>query len=300
MYEIGTCPLGVLFLTIGVDVQKDRLIYEVVGWGRGKCSWSIDAGTLPGDTSDMTDQGPWPRLDALLNRGFPHPNGLELKSALTAVDSGFNTQTVYNWARKYPMSKVIAVKGVDTASVLIGSPSPVDISVNGKKLKRGYKVWPVAGNIAKSELYGFLQLFAPTDEAKATGASQKPGFCTFPQYGEEFFQQLTAEHLVAQRVRGGFTRFAWELIPGRQNHALDCRVYARAAAALVGLDRFRESDWTILEQRLGLSPPPEPEPARAPQPPTTTTTMGAPPPAPRRDPWLGAHRRNGGWLKGRD
>jgi hypothetical protein len=37
-------PAGVLFLTAGVDVQKDRLVYEVVGWGRDKRSWSIDAG----------------------------------------------------------------------------------------------------------------------------------------------------------------------------------------------------------------------------------------------------------------
>jgi phage terminase large subunit GpA-like protein len=35
-YAIGTVPAGALFLTAGVDVQKDRLVYEVVGWGRGK------------------------------------------------------------------------------------------------------------------------------------------------------------------------------------------------------------------------------------------------------------------------
>ncbi len=299
MYEIGTCPPGVLFLTVGVDVQKDRLIYEVVGWGRGKKSWSIDVGTLQGDTADMTAVGPWPRLDALLARGFPHAGGLELHIALMAVDSGFNTQTVYNWARRHPMSRVIAVKGVDTASVLIGSPSMVDISTNGKKLKRGYKVWPVAGNIAKSELYGWLQLFAPTDEARSKGALDAPGTCTFPQYGEDFFRELTAEHLVAHKVRGGFVRFVWELIPGRQNHALDCRVYARAAAALVGLDRFRESDWATLEQRLGVKPPEPPAPAAVPiaaAPVAVPRTVAAP--VMRRDPWLGGRPR-GGWLKGR-
>lgn len=292
MYEIGTCPPGVLFLTIGVDVQKDRLIYEVVGWGRGKCSWSIDAGAFHGDTSDMTAHGPWPRLDVLLDRGFPMASGLELHAALTAVDSGFNTQTVYNWARRHPMSKVIAVKGVDTASVLIGTPSPVDIAINGKKLKRGYKVWPVAPNIAKSELYGWLQLFAPTDEARATGATPAPGFCTFPQYGEDFFQQLTAEHLVAHKVRGGFVQFTWELIPGRQNHALDCRVYARAAAALVGLDRFRESDWATLEQRVGQPTPTPPSTPSTPAPAAPARHQAS-----RRAPWLGS-RPGGGWLKG--
>jgi phage terminase large subunit GpA-like protein len=191
------------------------------------------------------------------------------------------------------MSRVIAVKGVDTASVLIGTPSPVDISNNGKQLKRGYKVWPIAPNLAKSELYGWLQLFEPTEEARANGAGRPPGFCTFPQYGETFFQQLTAEHLVAHKVRSGFVKFTWELIPGRQNHALDCRVYARAAAALVGLDRFRESDWAILEQRVGAITPVLPSPMATSQP------VATPQPAKvqaRRSSWLGSSR--GGWLKG--
>jgi phage terminase large subunit GpA-like protein len=39
-------------------------------------------------------------------------------------------------------------------------------------------------------------------------------------------------------------------MPGRQNHALDCRVYARAAAFLAGLDRFTDSDWTARENLL--------------------------------------------------
>jgi phage terminase large subunit GpA-like protein len=41
-YRIGTVPKGGLFLTAGVDVQKDRIEVEVVGWGRGKESWSVD------------------------------------------------------------------------------------------------------------------------------------------------------------------------------------------------------------------------------------------------------------------
>ncbi len=50
-YRIGSVPLGVRFLTAGVDVQKDRFVYEVVGWSETKESWSIDAGVLMGDTS---------------------------------------------------------------------------------------------------------------------------------------------------------------------------------------------------------------------------------------------------------
>jgi len=40
-----------------------------------------------------------------------------------------------------------------------------------------------------------------------------------------------------------------------RNEALDCYVYARAAAAATGLDRFEERHWQELERQLGLAPP---------------------------------------------
>ena len=286
-YVIGAVPQGALILTAGVDVQKDRLVYEVVGWGRGKTSWSIDAGTIPGDTSDLS--GPWPQLAALLNRSFTHEGGTELPIRMLAVDSGYNTQTVYGWARGFPMSRVIAIKGVESGGMLIGAPSPVDVTVSGKKLKRGYKVWPVCGHVAKSELYGFLRLEEPTEDAP-----HPPGFCFFPEYGEEFFKELTAEHLVPVKTARGYVRLEWSLMPNRQNHALDCRVYARAAAAVVGLDRFGESDWAALELATGSKPsaPPPPNGSAEPPPSAAPPSAAGAPAAPGS--WIGPRRR--GWL----
>lgn len=285
-YAIGTCPLGVLFLTAGIDVQKDRLVYEVVGWGRGKRSWSIDSHVIPGNTADTSGAGPWPTLDALLDRTFRQAGGVDLRIQLLAIDSGFETQTVYAWARRYPLSRVIAIKGTDRAGALIGLPSKIDVTIRGKKV--GYKVWPVAGAIAKSELYGWLKLRAPNDVARAAGATDPPGYCRFPQYAEQYFQQLTAEQLAAQRTAHGFAAYVWTLPPGRENHALDCRVYARAAAAVVGLDRFTEADWRKLEAAIGQAPPPaDPAPGGAPPP------APAPHPSPRR-PWI---QSRPDWLK---
>jgi phage terminase large subunit GpA-like protein len=226
-----------------------------VAWGRGKESWSIDYGVLPGNTADLTEAGPWGQLDALLARSFPHDDGGELAVRMLAVDSGYNTSEVYAWARKYAMSRVIAVKGQDSGGALIGAPSPIEINLRGRRPIRGYKVWPVVGSIAKSELYGFLRLDAPLE-----GEPCPPGWCHFPEYDDDYFRQLTAEQLFPKRNRRGFTVMTWALIPGRENHVLDARVYARAAATLIGLDRFRESDWTALEASLGPAgeaPPPQ-------------------------------------------
>jgi phage terminase large subunit GpA-like protein len=91
---------------------------------------------------------------------------------------------------------------------------------------------------------------------RGAGASYPPGACHFPQYGEEYFKQLTAERLVTRIVKG-FPRGSWEKEPGRRNEALDCRVYARAAAAIFGLDRFEERHWRRMEE--ALAPLPEEE-----------------------------------------
>jgi phage terminase large subunit GpA-like protein len=249
-YEIGTIPKGGLFLTAGVDVQKDRLIYEVVAWGRAKESWSVDYGIIPGNTSDLTASGPWGQMDALLARAFPHERGAQFHIRMLAVDSGYNTSEVYTWARKYPMNRVVAIKGQDHGGALIGAPSPVEINLRGRRPIHGYKVWPVVGSIAKSELYGSVRLEAPL-----AGQASPPGWCHFPQYDDDYFKQLTSEQLVAKKNKRGFTVLTWELIPGRENHALDARVYARAAAALFGLDRLRETDWLAFERAAGSGPP---------------------------------------------
>jgi terminase, large subunit len=244
-YPIGSAPAGVHFLTAGVDVQKDRFVYEVVGWSLSKESWSVDSGILPGDTSLESS---WSQLDELLGRTFPGPAG-DMPIAMLAVDSGYNTQQVYNWCRRHPMSRVIACKGVATARTLIGTPSAVDVTTRGKRMQRGYRVWPVGVALAKSELYGWLRLRV------AEGEAPPPGYCHFPEYGEEFFRQLTAEHLVTITKRSGFTSMEWQLLPNRENHFLDCRVYARAAASVQGLDRVVTSTPAL--------PPRPPSPASA-------------------------------------
>ena len=126
----------------------------------------------------------------------------------------------------------VAVKGRDRDTALLLSVSKAD--AGGKR--RGLRVWSVGTPVAKGEVYRWLKLEWPTAEALDAGATFPPGACHFPQYGEEYFRQLTAERLVTRIVKG-FPRGSWEKEPGRRNEALDCRVYARAAAAIYGLDR---------------------------------------------------------------
>ena len=76
-YRIGMVPAAGLFLSAGVDVQKDRLEVEIVAWGRGKESWSVDYRVIEGDTARAEV---WAKLDALLDRTRRTPPGTLCRS----------------------------------------------------------------------------------------------------------------------------------------------------------------------------------------------------------------------------
>jgi phage terminase large subunit GpA-like protein len=303
-YRIGIVPERGLFLTAGVDVQKDRIEVEVVAWGRNKESWSVDYLVIDGDSARPEV---WQKLDAVLARDWPHASGQPLPIRVMCVDAGYATQDVYAWVRRHPQASwgpagaaarqprtVVAVKGRDRDTALLLAVSRVDAGSR----RRGLRVWSVGTPVAKGELYRWLKLDWPTDEAVAAGEYYPPGSCHFPQYTDEYFKQLTAERLVTRIVKG-FPRASWEKEPGRRNEALDCRVYARAAAAICGIDRWPDARWRELEQYLGREEPPAraqaepaPEPKRSPAPRPMPRQSWLPD---RREHWLGRGRGRSWW-----
>lgn len=248
-YERGTCPAGVRFLTCGIDVQRDGFYWEVVGWGRGRESWSIDSGFIEGPPADRSPLGPWTRIDELLDRGFTHEAGPEIRIARLAIDSGDQTMPVYDWVRTKKGRGVMAIKGTHSASVPVGTPSKMDVTIDGKKVGH-VRLWPVGKEITVKELYGWLQLDLPTEGEREAGAPTPRGYCHFPQYDERFFQQITALQLITRRNRLGATIQEWQVLPNREDHYLSARRYARAAAWVFGLDRFSDEDWKKLEEAL--------------------------------------------------
>lgn len=244
-YKIGSIPPKVLFLTAGVDIQKDRIECEIVGWGRDKLSWSIDYQVFHGDTSSITNES-WEKLTELVFTAFLTVKGGEIPIRMMAVDTGYRTQIVYSWVRQFPRTRVMGCKGQDHLHVAVGRSTAVDVTLRNRIIRRGLKLFPIGVSMLKQELYGCLKLDTP-DEGK-----QPPhGFCYFPEYEEEHFKQLTAERLVEKVVRG-FKKYQWEKTRER-NEALDCRVLARAAASACGMDRYRDGHWQRLENELGVT-----------------------------------------------
>jgi phage terminase large subunit GpA-like protein len=205
-------PEDVLLLTAGVDVQDNRLEIEIVGWGRGEESWSISYQTIYGDpsTSEL-----WARLDTVLQEKFTHPTLGEIIVRGACVDSGGHyTQQVYNYARLRAGRRVFAIKGIGgEGKPVAGRPTKNNI---GK-----INLFPVGVDTAKEIVYARLKMKEEGD-----------GYCHFPiGRDEEYFRMLTAEKKVTKYFKGR-PRMEWQKIRTR-NEALDCRVYATAALAIL-------------------------------------------------------------------
>ncbi|GIK75893.1 MAG: terminase [Chloroflexota bacterium] len=253
-YRIGTVPVGGLLLTAGADVQKDRIEVSVWAFGRGKESWLVEHRVLMGDTARNEV---WQSLAAVMRETWTHETGCQMPLARLALDTGFATQEAYAFVRQVRDSRLMAVKGVARGAALVGTPTAVDATSGGKKLRRGIKVFSVAGGIAKLEFYNNLRK-SPEVADDGVTVRYPAGFVHLPKVDAEYMQQLCAEQLVTRRDRNGFAIREWQKMRER-NEALDCYVYARAAAAASGLDRFEDRHWRELEKQLGMvtSDPPD-------------------------------------------
>jgi phage terminase large subunit GpA-like protein len=248
-YRRGTVPRGGLFLTAGADVQRDRIEVDVWAWGRGLESWLVDRITIEGGPERAST---WSALSELLTASWLHADGMSLTLARLAVDTGYETAAVYAWARAQGFGRVLPVKGADgfDRSAPVSGPTWVEASEGATKVKRGARLWRVSVAVFKSETYRLLRLDRPTAEEAAAGPTHPAGYIHLPgAIDTEWCKQLVGEQLVTVKTKRGFTRLEWQKLRER-NEALDCRVYARAAAWLAGADRWSEARWRDLEAQV--------------------------------------------------
>lgn len=225
---------NVVFITAGVDVQPDRLEVEIVGWMKNKESQSIDYRIIPGDTDG---QDVWNELAELIKTQWKRSDDYTLPLRMMAVDSGFNTKRVYEFTNKYPAREVVPIKGRDSLDTMFSAPRTVEFTRSGKKIGTN-KLYNLGVSIIKGEIYGFLK--QKIDEE--TGEIPR-GYCWFPKRNVDYFKGLTVEELCLVVNKKGAAVYQWQKKPKDRNEPLDCRVYARAAAAIVGADGWTDERW---------------------------------------------------------
>jgi phage terminase large subunit GpA-like protein len=212
-YALGEVPDGAIALSAGVDVQKNRLVYVVRAWGVGLESWLVDFGELWGET-DRPDV--WGQLGNVLGGDY---GGRGIRLAL--IDAGFLPDMVYAFCRSHPNAR--PSKGQQTLSTPVRL-SKLDVTSKGQKIRTGQELWHVDTGYFKSLVHGRIDW--PRDQ---------PGCWHLPSnLPEAYARQLVAESKIVMPAG----RVIWKR-HDRENHALDCEVYAAAAAKILGADRSR-------------------------------------------------------------
>lgn len=237
-YASRTIPEGCLLLTAGIDTQDDRWAVEIMGFGRGRW-FTIDWFEVPGQPGVEEE---WEKLDrAVLDVTFRNRYGVDMKVLAVGVDTGgHNTHMAYQYCRTRKHRRVLAMKG----SKFYGRPiiptraSPQDVNVRGQVIRAGVDLWHIGTDTAKGAIFAKLS-------ADATADHEDYRFRFPGDLPDEFYQQLTAE-------RYDTTRQRWVKPRHARNEALDCTVYAVAAAChpAIRVDKLRDRDWEKIEEKV--------------------------------------------------
>lgn len=261
-YAELTAPKGVLLVTVGVDVQGDRLAVLFTGWGRGEESWRLYWGELPGNPIDPHDPV-WAELDKMISTPIPTESGALIAVSAVSIDSsdGNTSDAVYTYVRDRQRFNIMAIKGASIDSrdreIFTKPAQSADTSQdNTKASKYGLRVFIVGTHKAKTLIDGRMKL-------KGSGPGRMHWYS---EIRADYYEQVTNE-VLAPHPRNP-SKMVWQKKAGRRNEALDCEVYALHAARSLKTHLLRDHEWDQLEQQL-LQP-------------TLFTTEQAVAPVPRR------------------
>ena len=260
-YGRGELPDGAIYLVLTVDVQINRLVYVIRGWGGRATSWLIDWGTLYGETVETPV---WDDLADLLQTPI---GGVPIRMAL--IDSGFRPgkrvelplNRCYEFCRRFPRL-VRATKGSSVPMRVPLIMSKIEVTPKGKTAKYGLDLLRLDTDHWKSWVHERVRW--PSDQA---GAWHLPHDVT-----DDFCAQIVSE----ARIRRPSGRVQW-VQRAKENHFLDCEAMQAAASHLLNAQRIREA---------ARRAPPRPKPPAS-NPTAAEAWTG------RREPWLAPRQ---GWF----
>jgi phage terminase large subunit GpA-like protein len=204
-YEEFEVPDWAVMLTGGVDVQETSLYWTIRAWGPFLTSQNIAHGQALS----------FREIEQVMNAEYRKRNGETLMVNLCAVDSGDQTDEVYEFCA-LNTEWAIPVKGIANSysHFKISTINKVSSSAHGMRLllvDGGKYKDMIASRMAKPNGRGSWMVYKNCDR--------------------EYAEQVTAEHKVNVKTSGGRVTQVW--VPKTShadNHYLDAEVYAFAAA----------------------------------------------------------------------
>ncbi|NJO53789.1 MAG: phage terminase large subunit family protein [Bacteroidales bacterium] len=228
-FSLDLVPAEVLAITLGVDVQRDRLEATVLGWAEDGTAFVLGHHVVWGLPEH---DGTWAELDELLKMRWPHELGGKIGVDAVAIDSGDGEtmEAVYRFAFPRASRRVLAIKGAAGNRPFIERSS--------QKI-RGGALWVVGVDGIKSHL-----------DARLKRGNSIRFASTLPAV---WFEQLASERVVVRYSKGQPQR-RFERIPGRRAEALDCVVYGIAARQLLNVNWSARAE--VLKNATLAAPPP--------------------------------------------
>lgn len=236
-------PARGIILTAGVDCQGDRIEVQVVAYGENYRRWVVDYVVIPHHIGDEEGRE---ALDALLKTTWRTERGVRLPLDMMAIDGGTYTEDVWAFAKRWPWSRVIIVKGASTSTGPVMVPQKFERRKDGKAKKSQKRAFMLNVSQLKADFYSWLEKEDPVHR----------GYCHFARgLGDEYFRQVVSEVRVLKRARSGAVTSSWELVePTRRNEALDTMNYSEAAARRKGWTALTAEQWAALEDERGGEP----------------------------------------------
>ncbi|NIB44823.1 phage terminase large subunit family protein [Pseudomaricurvus alkylphenolicus] len=247
------CPDQGLIITIGIDVQDDRLAVVIRAHGRKRRSWLMYADELYAEKTTINDQDAvWTALDKLVFSPFEHESGGSIFASAITIDSGGHaTDAVYEWVstreKKYPTVEIMAGKGSSskTDPPVFVTPSKTLTHKDPKKRtkadKKGLKLYIIGTNKAKDYVSDQMAL-----NAKGVGRFH---YFNSDQMRDDYFDQLLAESKIPDKSG----RKTWKQKPGCPCEFWDCEVYAEHAARAVNVHTKSDKQWDEIELNIKQS-----------------------------------------------
>lgn len=233
----GIIPWGFPLLTLGIDVQGDRLEWHLQAFGPDLRKATVEYGTIDGFIGDDEARV---RLDDLLKSTWPNAAGNKIAVDMAAIDGNAYTEDVFDWAKSHARTKVMVIRGRkgETAPLIAQVKEERDRK-GRKKKRRGRPFYNLCVSKFKLSLYRNLEKTDPLQRGYVALAS---GF------EEEWFEQYTSEKRIAKRSKtlGAPPEYLWVKSDGVRNEVLDTAIYGEAAAITKGWRDMPPETWDRL------------------------------------------------------
>lgn len=239
-------PEDVYGLACGIDLQRDRAVVVIRGWGiEDRAQRLLAAGEIGvrdrGDIYEGREARELDELDRLLRWRWVRPSGVAVPLAI-GIDAAAWTVDVFAWVRRaiaggYPY--IWPVRGASGRLATLVRETAYEHSRAHRQVFAGLMGLEIDTHVFKERI--FERARAALQARRATGAvagDQQGGEAALTAAIDrwrlpadtppEYLRQLVSEHYAPDpRTR----KMAWILRPGMtQNHYLDATVYADAVA----------------------------------------------------------------------